>query len=405
MPSFQTPPLERRQSPESRERKDNGGISPRAPPPNEQSASSLSQTPEHRSVTGETHLEQPSLTEKNLKKLSNLQPTPRYQRTLTPSPPLGAAITPGPEKPRSAGTDHTPEPHQCILGSKCTREIESLNYHRTKAIHLITRARKLNLSVRSLADYYDYDDLAELRDVIEYVTERLLEVLKLGWQGADPKEVLKEVKSPEYWEAERKYLKSPGCLELRQKASASLTGVLPRTSSVENHEPPYRESSAKWRYQRLGSKNKPTALPPSTSGDRRREKGHVALGKRKLTEDVPVDNDTAPKRRCLSQNRPLIQEERKISLDHNPSSPPRGSKNRRRKYRKATDFRASKLDNTASHPRDLTPATRLMAQQTPFSVHRCQMSRIVKTHSSGVASRTRSKQNMESLDMNKILQA
>ena len=62
-------------------------------------------------------------------------------------------------------------------------------------------------------------------------------------------EVLKKIQSPDYWEAEKRYLESPGCLEQRQKASASVssTGVISGASAVQigDHGSPHQESSAK----------------------------------------------------------------------------------------------------------------------------------------------------------------
>ncbi|KAI9773133.1 MAG: hypothetical protein M1840_008254 [Geoglossum simile] len=223
-----------------------------SPPPNGRSASFLFQASGHNvtSITENTHLERRPLTQKNLEKLNDPEPAPStassertYQSEAGNTPKLRSYNTN--ELPRHLHLPTLPQEStilQNALGSKCTREIESLNYHTIKALHLIARARELNRSV-----YYrcDYDDLADLRDVNDRVTGKFLELLKLGRQEANPKEVLKEILSPDFWESERKYLESPGCLELRQKVHASLTGILPKTSSVENHEPPYQESSAK----------------------------------------------------------------------------------------------------------------------------------------------------------------
>src|SRR5438874_870190 len=83
------------------------------------------------------------------------------------------------------------------------------------------------------------------------------------------------------------------------------------------------------------------------SGLARRSHLHVGLGKRKLTKEVAVGNDTAPKKRLLDQVRTLISKGGKVSLENTSFPPLEGSKNRRRKYRKASKhasrLKASKL--------------------------------------------------------------
>ena len=90
---------------------------------------------------------------------------------------------------------------------------------------------------------------------------------------------------------------------------------------------------------------------------------HVGLGKRKLTKEVAVGNDTAPKKRLLDQVRTLISKGGKVSLENTSFPPLERSGNRRRKYRKASKhasrLKASKLnrllDKTASLPAPRSP--------------------------------------------------
>ncbi|KAI9781869.1 MAG: hypothetical protein M1839_005663 [Geoglossum umbratile] len=102
----------------------------------------------------------------------------------------------------------------------------------------------------------------------------------LRWR--DLREVLKNIQSPEFWEAERKYFKSSGCLEQRQ-----------------NEE-------------------------------------HVGFRKRNRIEQAAVGNDTAPKRRCLNQAQPLISEGGRFSLD-SASSPLRRGNDLLQNYQKANE--------------------------------------------------------------------
>ena len=84
----------------------------------------------------------------------------------------------------------------------------------------------------------------------------------------------------------------------------------------------------------------------------------MGLGKRKLTKEVAVGNDTVPKKRRLDQVQTPISKGRKVSLDNTSFPPLEGGKNRRRNYRKASKhasrLKASKLnrllDKTASLP-------------------------------------------------------
>lgn len=176
-------------------------------------------------------------------------------------------------------------------------------------------------------------------------------------------DILKKIQSPEYWEAERRYLESPGCLAERQKASASTLSaeVLPGVPSigVGDHESPHQESAAEGclestrhgnmmadgismaeqrplqappqgtrsrtqlstslaspanadsrdhpnngkeapaRHPRLVGKNKPAASP--NISDWKWEQGQPRLGKRKLVEDGAVGDDVTPKRRKASE--------------------------------------------------------------------------------------------------------
>lgn len=381
------------------------GISPRAPHRNEQPANSHLQNSNRRTATGKSEVDRPRLTKKNLKELNKLQlkkpltaslsgtstivppgheewlanelrrqygspvPAKPYKRTPSPSPHPDAAIARGPEKPRSAKTIQTThKPHQCALGIKCTLEIENLNYHRIMATLLVARARECRMPVRAIDLNRDYNDLARLRGLSKYAADLLLERhqkwgMLWGMEKLHPREVLKEIQSPEYWDAERRYLESPGCLAERQKASASTLSaeVLPGTSSIDvgNHESPHQKSAAEGRLEftqqgevmaegvsvaeqrplqapprgtrsqtqlstslvspadtashdhpdngkkspashpRLMGKNKPAAFP--NISDWRWEQGHERIKKRKLTEDAVVGDDVASKRQKASE--------------------------------------------------------------------------------------------------------
>ena len=174
----------------------------------------------------------------------------QYERTPTPTPPPNAGILRKPERPRSAkAAQIVHEPHQCALGLQCTRQIDRFIYHKIKAIHLTGRAMQLYLPVNP----YPGGDhtLSYYRNVCESLTDML------GWRRVDPMDVLREIQSPEYWEAEREYLESPGCLAERQKAlSAASPNVLSDISSIEasDHEFPHQESSMNgcWQLRQQG---------------------------------------------------------------------------------------------------------------------------------------------------------
>jgi hypothetical protein len=181
-------------------------------------------------------------------------PTP-YKRTPSPSPPLDTVIVRGPEKPRSAkAVQVTHEPHQCALGIKCLLEIDNLNYHRIMATYLVARARRARLPVAAIDPDRDYNDLEGLKNFSDTAATSLLDEYRfllelhakdVAWfklqsydtsqeERLNPMTVLKEIQIPEYWETERRYLESPGCLSERQKASASAIPVkpLPSASSI-----------------------------------------------------------------------------------------------------------------------------------------------------------------------------
>ena len=148
-------------------------------------------------------------------------PLIQYWRTPSPTPPSDADIPRKVEKPCPVNRVQTVrEPHQCGLGYRCTLEVESLNYHRIKAILLVARARPLRLA-REI-DSNDYHDGERLRIIWKSAAKALSRMKRI-----DPNEILKEIQNPEYWDAERRYLESPGCLEQRERASVSTpsTGI------------------------------------------------------------------------------------------------------------------------------------------------------------------------------------
>ncbi len=293
-----------------------------------------------------------------------------YRRTPSPSPPPNTAVARGQEKPRSAKTIHsTHEPHQCALGIKCLLQIDNLNYNRIMATHLVAKALQCRLSIRALNVDRDYSDLARLRSRSEYAAELLSETYQkwsirglTGMEELHPMEVLKQIQSPDYWEVERRYLKSPGCLaeRQRQKASASTlsTGFSLGVPSIKacEHESPHQESAAEGsleftqqgevmadgisvaelpplqapprgtgsrtplasptgadshdnphngevapaRHPRLMGKNKLAASRDIS--DLGREQGHARVEKRKAIEDAAVGDDVAPKRRKAGEH-------------------------------------------------------------------------------------------------------
>ncbi len=159
----------------------------------------------------------------------------QYRRTPSPSPsPASVGFRWEPEQPRCAETvQSTQEPHQCSFGSDCIYQIESRMYHRIKAIHLNARAEQLSLP----ADGHKFEksNIWFLRRSCASVSSMMIE-----WRKSDPNDVLREIQSPEYWEAEKSYLRSPGCLEERFKQYLlSSTETLPSGRSVTtvNHEP------------------------------------------------------------------------------------------------------------------------------------------------------------------------
>ena len=187
----------------------------------------------------------------------------QYERTPSPVPPPDASVPSKPERSRSAkAAQATHEPHQCALGLQCTRQINRLIYHKIKAIHLTGKAMQLRLPVNP----YPGGDhtLSYYRNVCESLTEML------GWRRFDPREVLREIQSPEYWEAETEYLESPGCLSQRQKVLlAASTDVLSDVSSIEasDHESPGMESSSKgcWQLRQQGGSGEIEVVADSVS--------------------------------------------------------------------------------------------------------------------------------------------
>ena len=187
----------------------------------------------------------------------------QYERTPSPTPPPNAGILRKPERPRSAKAGQmVHEPHQCALGLQCTRQIDRFIYHKIKAIYLTGRAMQLCLPVNP----YPGGDhtLSYYRNVCESLTDML------GWRRVDPGDVLREIQSPEYWEAEKEYLESPGCLAKRQKVlSAASPDVLSDISSIEasDHESPRQESSIKgsWQPRQQGGSGEIEAVVDSVS--------------------------------------------------------------------------------------------------------------------------------------------
>ncbi|PGH15729.1 hypothetical protein AJ80_05437 [Polytolypa hystricis UAMH7299] len=169
-----------------------------------------------------------------------------YYRTPSPSPPSDSPIARVRERPRSIDTLQTKhEPHRCSLGINCLLEIENLNYHRIMATCLVSRARKAHLPVQALNHERDYADIVSLKCLSKYASELLLDKYqfnlrslanmasllgpgKLMTSGTDrlhPVAILREIQSPEFWDAERRYLESLGCLAERQNKSASMAST------------------------------------------------------------------------------------------------------------------------------------------------------------------------------------
>ena len=85
---------------------------------------------------------------------------------------------------------------------------------------LVAKARESRLPVHALDPDRHYNDLAHLRSLSKCAAELLLEThqkwgMRWGMRKLHPKEILKKIQSPEYWDAERRDLESPGCLAER----------------------------------------------------------------------------------------------------------------------------------------------------------------------------------------------
>ncbi|KAI1934935.1 hypothetical protein LOZ66_005483 [Ophidiomyces ophidiicola] len=241
------------------------------------------------------------LTQRNLELLAKQRATPDSSPTLVSSEEDGKgnrvhtkvdqdstqgmrrpAISPIIEEPRSAETlTTTYTPHQCALGIDCLLEINNLNYHRILATSLVTGARLARLSVRPIDPDDDYDDITSLRAQRQTTTRKRFKLTHRPTTSTEMLNfvnVMKEIPFPEYWETERRYLESPGCLLERQKAAVFIEPPPCFSSEVGNHE-----------------------LPSP--------KPHRQLtGKRKLIEVYPKNQEPLPKRRkSVTPNAPPAQ--------------------------------------------------------------------------------------------------
>jgi hypothetical protein len=160
------------------------------------------------------------------------------QTTTTPSPPQESTVAR--EQARSARTvenDH--EPHQCPLGVLCTRDVPELYYHKVKAMNLVAKALSLKLPIQAIGDY-DYDRLDNLKNFWKTAMEMMYREQRDSQQidasqELDPMNTLKLIRQPDYWEAEERYLKNPGCLAERLSVSSSKSSddTLPKASTTQ----------------------------------------------------------------------------------------------------------------------------------------------------------------------------
>lgn len=285
-----------------------------------------------------------------------------HKRTPSPTPHPDADVPRKPEQPRSARTiQRTREPHQCALGLKCTCQIKSLVYHKMKAIHLTAKTMELHLPVHPYPG--GNHSLKYYRNVCESLAEML------GWREIDFRDVLKEIQSPDYWEAEKKYLENPGCLEQRHRmlpstASADISSsasAVPASDDITSHagnlaeeclEPtqqgrrllgeavaftdglsavgphPFQaplqgdrsqtqlstlpvspaKSHSRWLYS--NRKKPPETSPTKTSRDLIQERQYTGLGRRVLAGKMTADDGAASKKRRLSQSQSLNSDHR-----------------------------------------------------------------------------------------------
>ncbi|KAI1955567.1 hypothetical protein LOZ58_006710 [Ophidiomyces ophidiicola] len=302
--------------------------------------------------------------------------------SLSQSSFAGPAISPIIEEPRSAETlTTTYTPHQCALGIDCLLEINNLHYHRILATSLVTRARLARLSVRPIDPDDDYDDITSLRGLSRHsaklLQEKYLKMLervndhferfKLTHRPTTSTEmlnfvnVMKEIPFPEYWETERRYLESPGCLLERQKAAVFIEPPPCFSSEVGNHE-----------------------LPSP--------KPHKRLtGKRKLIEVYPKNQEPLPKRRkSVTPNAPPAQS----SPPQCPCLLPDSQGDTRRSVRQRVSFRPK---TTFSVPLSLRRSQRIkdievrkvctiedVKQKTKVSQPKKQRKRPIVSKTSGV---------------------
>ena len=254
----------------------------------------------------------------------------QFERSPSPVPPPGSGVPPKPERPRpvkSVWTAH--EPHQCALGLQCTRQINSFIYHKIKAIHLTGKAMQLHLPVNP----YPGGDhtLSYYRNVCESLTETL------GWRRFDARDVLREIQSPEYWEAEIEYLETPGCLAKRQKVpSAASPDILSDESSIEASESLGQQSSKKGcgqhRQQRKVGEVEVVADSVSVANDRPSQIPFQKAQPRARLSTSQVSNTkaNAPSRACGRKVLPTNSTELK-NLKKSLASPPSVSGKSKRK--------------------------------------------------------------------------
>lgn len=99
-------------------------------------------------------------------------------------------------------------PHKCAFGLACTARIEDMNFHRRRVLQLNATATNLGIPVHPVVGSVQY--FRHLANSIAW---------DLSVRGVDVMEVLRAIQSPEYWDVEKSYLTSKGCLERQQKTS------------------------------------------------------------------------------------------------------------------------------------------------------------------------------------------
>lgn len=206
------------------------------------------------------------------------------------------------------------------------------------ATHLVARAREARLPVQALDPDRDYDDLESLKSFSSCAARLLLEryqqnfknlakfTTRLGWErhnteaseGLNPTAALKEIQSPDYWETQRQYLESPGCLAERQKMSATIvsseTSPIPSSIKVGDHESFHKEKGHPefTREQELVADDVSIEKEPSRRPLSRGNRSRTPLSSVSLVSPVQADGRDQPDntkyapgrhRRLMSKNK------------------------------------------------------------------------------------------------------